>query len=944
MAADLALTGAIFLSGAAGLIFQIVWFYRGGLVLGSSLWAVTLVLSSFMAGLALGNGVVGVLAPRMRRLLPIYALLECTVAISGVVATVLLPHLTAILVPLTEHLSEGAWSVSLARLTAAFAVLVVPATAMGATLPVLVGALGRRSESYGAVLGRLYGWNTFGAVVGVLGAELVLIAWLGVTRTAWAAASLNLCAAALSLWASKRIDWFAPMVMPPPRQGFGMGRPIVIGLLLSSSCFAGATVLALEVVWFRFLTLYVLSTTLAASLMLAAVLAGIAFGGWLGSWWIGRRAGASSLAPLVALLSGCAVVASYAGFDRLTSGTQIAEWYRLSWLAIELTLPTAVCSGLLFTLLGQALHRDIEDEARATAWLTLANTIGALVGAPIATFALLPALGMERAFFVLACGYAVLALALFAALRPLPRSSRWLLPAGATAVLAVLALFPFGTMRTRYFARAAAAYASDGSHIVATREGEAETIFLMRQDWLDRPVYHRLVTNGFSMTGTAVPGLRYMRYFAYWPMFVHEGPIRRGLVICYGVGVTASAILEIPSLESLDIVEISPDVVAMSDRIYPPDRHPLHDPRSRLHLEDGRFFLETTRERFDLITGEPPPPRTPGASNIYTREYFQLIYDRLADGGMTTYWLPVARPNPGTDVDTIIKAFCDVFDDCSLWNATPFDLMLAGSRQAAGPVAAAQLSRPWETPGLQASLREVGFERPEQIGATFLGDAAYLRTLTARVPPLTDDFPQRLKPAADRPSLSDPRYGADAGVRAHYEQVLDPMRAQRAFQESPLIRRLWPEALIAPTLPYFAVQRLVNQVLWDGSHPLAHVEDWHTLLTTTSLRTLPLWLLGSDEVRERIAETSDDETGARAYARGLRALTGRDYQGAARFFLRAERLGRAGTTIPMLAYSLWMAGRIDEARHLAGSVHATTPDEQHFWQWLSRSGGWGAVN
>jgi predicted membrane-bound spermidine synthase len=941
MAADLALGSAVFLSGAAGLIFQIVWLYRGGLVLGNSLWAVTLVLSSFMAGLALGNAGVGAIAPRIRRLLPAYALLECTVALSGIAASTLLPHLTTILVPVTERLSEGAWTVSLVRLAGAFALLVVPASAMGATLPVLVGAVSRqRRRSYGVVLGRLYGWNTLGAVVGVVGAEVLLIEWLGVTRTAWVAGACNFCAAGLALWSAGRAVSVEAEAPPDTRRPFVVRRPLVIGLLLACSGLAGMTVLALEVIWFRFLTLYVLSTTLATSLMLATVLAGIAAGGLLGGWWIGRRPDAARQVPLIALLSGCAVIASYADFGWLTTGTQIAEWHRLLWMAVVLTLPTATASGVIFTLLGTALERDVEHEARTTAWLTLGNTLGALAGAPVATFLLLPAIGMEGAFFLLASAWALIAAISLVALRPLPRSSRWPLSATAAALLLALALFPFGAMKTRYFARAAAAYSGDGSHIVATHEGESETIFLMRQDWLGSPVYHRLVTNGFSMTGTAVPGLRYMRYFAYWPMFVHEGPIRRGLVICYGVGVTASAILEIPSIESLDVVEISPDVVAMSDLIYPPDRHPLRDPRSRLHLEDGRFFLETTSERFDLITGEPPPPRTPGASNIYTREYFELVRSRLSDGGMATYWLPVGRPNPGTDVDTIIKAFCEVFDDCSLWNATPFDLMLAGSRQATGPVSVEHFSRAWQTPGLQASLREIGFERPEQIGATFLGDADDLRAFTAKTPPLTDDFPQRLRQPADRATLSDSRFGTDARVRAHYDHLMDPARAAQAFASSPLIRRLWPEPLIEATVPYFETERLVNQVLWDGSHPLAHVEDWHDVLTTTTLRTLPLWLLGSDEVRQQIAEASEsDETGAREYARGLRSLTGRDYERAAAFFLRAEHLGLGGTTIPMLAYSLCMSGRVPDARHLAQTAEPTTPDEQHFWQWLSDACG-----
>ena len=162
-------------------------------------------------------------------------------------------------------------------------------------------------------------------------------------------------------------------------------------------------------------------------------------------------------------------------------------------------------------------------------------------------------------------------------------------------------------------------------------------------------------------------------------MLLHDGPLKRALVICYGVGVTVGAVTHIPSVESIDVAEIS--------------RRRRRDERRDLSRRaPGRWTIRasacTSRtadsscrprvERFDLITGEPPPPRTPGTVNIYTREYFQLVHDRLTDGGMATYWVPVARPHPGTDVNTIVRAFCDVFSDCSLWNATPFDLMLVG--------------------------------------------------------------------------------------------------------------------------------------------------------------------------------------------------------------------------------------------------------------------------
>jgi spermidine synthase len=935
-------TLAVFMSGAAGLIFQIAWLYECGLVFGNSLWAASIVLSSLMGGLALGNALVVRFERRVRFPLAAYAALEAIVALAGVALTYTLPNLTALVAPLTGAVAQHAWIVILIRLAVAFAVLVVPATAMGATLPIVVGALARGRTRLGGVLGHLYGWNTLGAVVGVVGAEVVLINRFGIRGSGLVAAALDLSAAGIALWCSPRIEAAA---MDPARKTAQPASPIQ-RRALASAFLAGGALLGLELVWFRFLMMYVLSTTLAVSLMLASVLAAIAAGGLVASLWLRRRPeSAIPLAPL-ALALGSVTVLSYIAFQWLTAGTQIAEWYRVLWLAAALTAPTAFVSGAFFTALGDAMASGKPVAPMSTtAWLTLANTAGAMCGPLVAVFVLLPVFGIEGALFALALVYGAIAL-----IAPRTRASAapWRSPSVVVTALVFALLFvtfPFGLMSSRYFVRSAQAYADDGSTIVATREGSADTILLMRQQWLGKPVYDRMITNGFSMSGTAVPAMRYMRYFAYWPMLMHQAPLKKALVVCYGVGVTAGAVTDIASLESIDVAEISPDVVAMSDVIYANARSPLHDPRVRLHLEDGRNFLQTTGERFDLITGEPPPPRTPGAVNIYTREYFTLLYDRLAEGGIATYWVPVARPDPGTDVDTIIRAFCDVFDDCSLWNGTPFDLMLAGSRHATtGTVQLVQdeasFSKPWVTPGLESRLREVGFETPQEIGATFIGDAPYLRALTAHTPPLVDDFPQRLIPVPGRPSLSDPRYRSDPAVADYFQKVIDPTAARERLANSSFARRLLPDALIAETLRAFEDQRIVNRVLWEGGKPLRQIEDLHFLLTHTTLRALPLWVLGSDDVKQRIAETSADRTGVVEYARALRALSGRDYAGAAALLAAAEQRGFHGTAISALrAYALCRIGQIDAARDIARGIQAADPDERHFWGWMGTTFG-----
>jgi predicted membrane-bound spermidine synthase len=801
------------------------------------------------------------------------------------------------------------------------------------------------------VLGRLYGWNTLGAVAGALAVELVLIARLGITGSAWFAALLDLAAAAIALSLSRRLDAAPPILgaavhARPERVDASRRESSPASRLawraLTCAFLAGGTLLALEVVWFRFLSLFVINSTLAVSLMLGAVLAAIGIGGLIASTWLKGRPDAPASVAAVALAAACATALSYEGFQFLTSGTQTAEWHRILWFACALTVPTALLSGVLFPLLGEMLERDLSGPTRTAGWLTLANTAGAMCGPVVATFVLLPALGMERALFALTASYAAIALVSMSARRlRLSHASGRLTAAAALAAVAIAVRFPFGLMAGEYFPRSARPYAADGSRIVATREGPTETTFLLAQEWLGAPTYQRLVTNGFSMSATDLAGARYMRYFVYWPMLLHQSPLRRVLVISYGVGRTAGAATDVDSVESIDVVDISRDVVAMSDVIYRPDEHPLRDRRVRLHIEDGRHFLQATGERFDLITGEPPPPLTPGTVNLYTREFFQLIRDRLADGGVATYWLPVARRGE-YELAPIIRSFCEVFEDCSLWNGTVFDWMLVGTRGLSGSRPEARFADAWNHPTLAPRLREIGFELPEQIGATFLGDADYLRTLAADAPSLTDDFPYRLLPGFTRSVRADSSHQLDRARRL-FQTVVDTARARRAFAASPLIRRLWPDALAARTLPFFDHQRAINRLMAEGANPLRHIEEVHALLTKTALRRLPLWELGSNDVVQRIADERDDGTGRAEYMLGVRGLVARDYRGAAEYFAGAERRGlQVPTSRPLQAYALALAGDLDAAGRLAPAADVADSDERHFWSWIKTQFGVGA--
>jgi hypothetical protein len=270
--------------------------------------------------------------------------------------------------------------------------------------------------------------------------------------------------------------------------------------------------------------------------------------------------------------------------------------------------------------------------------------------------------------------------------------------------------------------------------------------------------------------------------------------------------------------------------------------------------------------------------------------------------------------------------------------------MLAGSKGTIGPGSVAAFAAPWGIPRLRARFAEIGLELPQQIGATFLGDVAYLRQLTAGTPGLDDDHPRRLEPVLARPSLSDPRYGSDPAVTRLYETVLGPTRARQLFATSPFIQRLWPKELLDATLPFFDQQRILNRVFWDGGRPLRQIDDLHALLTKTPLRTLPLWILGSDAVKERIAQNASDRTGSVEYARALSALAARDYVSAAALFRAAEQQGLDAEPVRALSvYALCLTGRIDAARQAAEAVQATDPDARYFWEWMGKTFGVGQL-
>ena len=924
------LAGIFFLSGAAGLVFETLWFRQAGLAFGNSFWASSLVLSSFMAGLGLGNALAARMGARVRDPLRTYAALEAAIGATGVALVFGLPSLTPALVALLRPLLEQPWLLNPLRLVVGFVLLALPATAMGATLPLLVRVLVARDASFGSALGRLYGWNTLGAVAGCLLGEVVLIERFGVRGTSLVAAGANLVAAAGGLWLARRV---AGGSGHPAELRSSRLTPVAVRCLCAAAV-SGAVLLALEVVWFRFMHLFTHAGAVAFSIMLAVVLLGIALGGLLAGFWLRRDSAAERHVSLLSLAAGVLLVVTYSAFRfALTEDdVYVREFWRIACLGALLMFPSSLGSGMLFTLLGAALQKELGDTTRSAGLLTLANTAGAALGALAAGFVLLPLLGIERSFALLAALYAAVAmLAWRRAAGAAPRA-----PFLAAALLLVcLVSFPFGLLRDDYLMRSVRSFGDPGD-VVAVREGRTETAVLLRHEYLGEPSYYQLLTDAYSMAGDRLFSRRYMKLFVYWPVALRPEP-KQALLISYGVGSTAKAMTDTASLERIDVVDISREILGLAELVYPEaDENPLRDPRVQVHVEDGRYFLQTTERRYDLITGEPPPPKAAGVESLYTREYFQLVYDRLTEGGVTTYWLPI-HSLAASDAHSIVRGFCDVFADCSLWAGAGANWMLAGSRGGIAGVSETELEAQWREPVVGRDLIELGIERPELLAATFLADADQLAEMTRGALPLVDDFPKR---------LSDGLFGERGSAHGLLRWGFDTTAARGRFRDSAFVRRTWPAALRKRSLAYFEHQSSANQITQGRWAPLAHLPRLHHVLHETDLVTLPLWMVGSDADGLRLAERVAARDPANSDAQrvlGLAALAHRDYEAA------SEALDIAWQADPddhsrlgWLAYALCEDQRCDAAMQLVDDERERLPDgppDRVFWHWLRRTFG-----
>ena len=287
------------------------------------------------------------------------------------------------------------------------------------------------------------------------------------------------------------------------------------------------------------------------------------------------------------------------------------------------------------------------------------------------------------------------------------------------------------------------------------------------------------------------------------------------------------------------------------------------------------------------------------------------------------------------DTKSIIKAFCNVFADCSLWAGSGLDWVLLGSRNAAGPVSPELFSRQWNDPVVGPELKELGFENPGQMGSLFMAAPEDLKDLTRNSLPLSDNYPLRLSDRTKPNKIFSPLYA----------QLMDEKDAMERFLKSTFIQRIWPGPLVGESLLYFRFEISIKNLL-ASEYRSKEAYEWdtlHSLLTRTSLKTLPLWMLGTTR---RELEIAAGKTGDKKYVPDvellftLQEISERNYTAAIQHFEKYFETAPKDKSVqkyPLYLLTLCLAGQTEKAGRIAAEVAPLLgygEDSRTFWRWL----------
>jgi spermidine synthase len=730
-----------FSSGFAALLYQVVWLKYLNLLFGSTTYATAAVLAACMFGLSLGSWLSVRIRSLYRSPLRSYGLMEMGVGVFALLFPLIYSGFHAPFRIIFNAVGPQTFWYNLLTFLIAFAVLAVPTSLMGATLPLLSESVVREGQ-ISQRIGYLYAVNTAGAVMGIIFSAFVLIPSLGLHATISVGVVINLTIGLVCYITGKenteRLSTEA---------GIQSNRDRLLWLYAVS----GLLALSYEVLWTRILVLHLGSSVYAYAIMLSVFLFGISAGSYVSGRWIAPRIPDAARAfALLQLGWGFSVLLQIVQFANLSD-----TLFRIASMFPSLTGPThfvilfiatfqllfipTFLSGALFPVMVRGLCAKGYSIRNATSQSYTFNTIGGIAGSLAAAFLFIPVLGTQMSLLLMgACNLLIAVLAL------------WQKPLGAirttnyVKALGILIVFAAGSIyiqKNLQILQKAGIFQMQGSErLIHLEEDSAATISVEIRNYF-KERYNSLSINGVNVAGTSPNLISIQKLQGHIPAIL-RGPDskKKVLHIGFGSGGTAYSISLYPDTQ-ITVVELSRAVVRNADQYFRMVNHGIvHSGKLRIIYFDGRSFLQNTRENFDLILSDSIHPRYSGNGSLYTKDYYELVYSRLNQGGIHSQWIPLYSLTL-KNLKEILRAFYEVFPETYVWyvNSTinPY-IIVTGCKGTSG-IQIDQMRKAFQHPEIAQDLRSVGIYNEYFLLKHFLLGKHKLEAFLADVDPHIDD-------------------------------------------------------------------------------------------------------------------------------------------------------------------------------------------------------------
>ncbi len=678
-------------SGCAALIYEVVWLQLLQLVIGSTAVSLGVLLGTFMGGMCLGSLLLPRLVSHRRHPLRVYALLELAIGALGLLVLFGMPSIEQMYVRYAAHGPPGI----LLRGTVAGVCLLPPTLLMGATLPAIARWVESGPDGV-SWLGFFYGGNIAGAVLGCLLAGFYLLRVHDAATATYVAFALNLTVAVIALVLATAGYEASPDIAAP---GSAAVIPGAWGVYLAIAL-SGMAALGAEVVWTRLLSLLLGGTVYTFSLILAVFLTGLGIGSSLGALLAQRAASARAALGACQWLLTAAIawtafmIARSLPYWPIVPGMAPSPWFNFQVDMVRClwaVLPPACLWGASFPLALAAVAARGQDPGRLVGGVYAANTIGAIAGALVFSLILIPRIGTagaERALVGLAAAAALLAL-----LPVLERATVAARLGGAAGLMAAgwLAwsvtpvpweIVAFGRQTSTWLSRSAPGIVTDvpsepgNPDVFCTYVGEGTNVSVAVT--MTRDGVRSFHGAGKIQASTLPVDMRLQRMLGHIPALLHKKP-ETVLVVACGAGVTAGTFVLHPDVKRIVICDIEPLVPTVVTPMFGKENYHIVDgvARENPHMvngkqvevvyDDGRHFLRTTHENFDIITSDPIDPWVKGCAALNTVEYYRMCRDHLNPGGSVCLWFPFNESNLDT-TKSVIATFFQVFPHGILWS------------------------------------------------------------------------------------------------------------------------------------------------------------------------------------------------------------------------------------------------------------------------------------